>query len=79
MEIVVYYLVKKTAIQRMLMSMRKTGEEKIIYIKVSAPIIGYFMVGLRNDSHLLGNKWNHRYGLKNMNIQNLWPLRIYQI
>ena len=49
MEIEVYYLVKHIVIQRMLMSIRKTGEEKFRYIKVSASIIGSFIVMLRND------------------------------
>ena len=49
MEIVVYYLVKQIVIQRMLMLMRKTGEENFIYVKVSAPIIGSFTVRLKNN------------------------------
>ena len=39
MEIVGYYLVKQIVIQRMLMPVRKPGEEKCIYISKSRPLL----------------------------------------
>ena len=38
------HLLKQRIIQRMLMLVRKTGQGKFIFIKVSVPIIGFFTV-----------------------------------
>ena len=58
--IAVYHLVKQIIFQRMLMLVRKTGEEKFIYLKVSAPIIGSFLYGQVKEQYnegLFHNFW----------------------
>ena len=82
-EVVVYHLVKQIAIQRMLILLRKTGEEKFMYTNVSVPIIGSFTVRLRNDItkdyFTTSGQQMESYRIMNINIHNLWMSLVYQI
>ena len=67
----------------MLMLVRNTGKDRFIYIKNSAPMIGFFPVRLRNDImkdfFTTSGQQMEPYVLKNINNQNLWTSPIYQL
>ena len=65
-----------------LVLVRKTGEKNFIFIKVYVSIVGSFRVRLRNnimkDFFRTSGEQMEPYGLKSINIQNLWTSLIYQ-